>query len=351
VIDCGGGTVDIVAHRADLSRRPFTLNDVVRGDGDCCGGVFVDQNFFKFVEAHCGTASWQKICEPKNTKHYSKFLKAWEETKRSFNEEDAANIRVDLPSILSTGFKKECPDADPDSTEDHSCLPISIPDFKNFHNDAITKTCHLAQAMLNDPAMAGCRRVLVIGGLAASTYFSPMITKSLSAYHVSIPPDSAASVLRGACLISRFPETFSTRCMREIIGICSAQRSIATDPVEARIVYGGLEYSKNVLDRFIEIGQIVQCDHRVSRTYHVKGGQSTRLDLYASTNRDARFVSDPDVWHLCTINYQIQTSFASPTLVTVDFIFGRTLFEVFVSSSTDPNARASVEIQFPESKV
>ncbi|KAI5795147.1 hypothetical protein EDC01DRAFT_74332 [Geopyxis carbonaria] len=44
VVDAGGGTVDVVTYQI-VNTEPLVLNEVVTGDGDLCGSVFIDLEF------------------------------------------------------------------------------------------------------------------------------------------------------------------------------------------------------------------------------------------------------------------------------------------------------------------
>jgi hypothetical protein len=53
VVDCGGGTVDIVVHRkegGDDDTKELRLREVAKGTGDCCGGTVVDAGFLELLK-------------------------------------------------------------------------------------------------------------------------------------------------------------------------------------------------------------------------------------------------------------------------------------------------------------
>jgi molecular chaperone DnaK (HSP70) len=60
VCDMGGGTVDLISYRvADLD--PTTLEEATIGNGDQCGGSFVDRAFIRFLESRLGHEDFVKI--------------------------------------------------------------------------------------------------------------------------------------------------------------------------------------------------------------------------------------------------------------------------------------------------
>ena len=64
VLDCGGGTVDLVTH--DVLEND-TVKELATGSGNCCGGGYVDAGFFTMMErkysAVCidGKPSWPML--------------------------------------------------------------------------------------------------------------------------------------------------------------------------------------------------------------------------------------------------------------------------------------------------
>ncbi|OBS27025.1 hypothetical protein FPOA_00966 [Fusarium poae] len=60
VCDAGGGTVDLVSYVFE-STDPFIVKECVKGDGDLCGGVFLDEEFLKLVKKKTSTVSWASV--------------------------------------------------------------------------------------------------------------------------------------------------------------------------------------------------------------------------------------------------------------------------------------------------
>ncbi|KAM0305279.1 hypothetical protein ACHAPM_001657 [Fusarium culmorum] len=60
VCDAGGGTVDLISYVFE-STDPFVVKECVKGDGDLCGGVFLDEGFMKLVKQKTPTVSWASV--------------------------------------------------------------------------------------------------------------------------------------------------------------------------------------------------------------------------------------------------------------------------------------------------
>jgi molecular chaperone DnaK (HSP70) len=96
IADIGGGTVDIVVHRLETSSE-FTLQEVSKGSGGLCGGIYVDQAFNKHISQVIGDA-YSKF-ELRYPRHKLKLMSSWENIKRTFT--GAKSQILDLPGPLA----------------------------------------------------------------------------------------------------------------------------------------------------------------------------------------------------------------------------------------------------------
>ncbi|KAL4730235.1 hypothetical protein ACLX1H_002268 [Fusarium chlamydosporum] len=60
VCDAGGGTVDLISYIFE-STDPFVVKECVKGDGDLCGGVFLDEGFINLVKNKTPSGSWAQV--------------------------------------------------------------------------------------------------------------------------------------------------------------------------------------------------------------------------------------------------------------------------------------------------
>ncbi|GKT54566.1 HSP70 family chaperone [Colletotrichum tofieldiae] len=60
VCDAGGGTVDLISYEV-LSLKPMVVREVIKGDGDLCGGVFLDEAFIDLIKEKVTPQAWRKV--------------------------------------------------------------------------------------------------------------------------------------------------------------------------------------------------------------------------------------------------------------------------------------------------
>ncbi|KAL2016086.1 hypothetical protein VTK56DRAFT_4293 [Thermocarpiscus australiensis] len=53
VVDCGGGTVDLISYEV-VGIEPMVVKECVKGQGGLCGAVFVDEAFLEVLKEKFG---------------------------------------------------------------------------------------------------------------------------------------------------------------------------------------------------------------------------------------------------------------------------------------------------------
>ncbi|KAF4449449.1 hypothetical protein F53441_7311 [Fusarium austroafricanum] len=93
VCDAGGGTVDLISY-VFLSTDPFVVKECVKGGGDLCGGVFLDEAFMRFIKNKSRECTWNAV--KKSDKR--KFLNdQWEHGIKPQFENQRRTWPLDLP--------------------------------------------------------------------------------------------------------------------------------------------------------------------------------------------------------------------------------------------------------------
>ena len=101
IVDCGGGTVDIIAHstRFDDQNR-FCVRELVAGDGALCGGIFIDKEFLEYLVDFVGVEALDELKKSGTPEEYLALMNSWETIKRSFTGFEESSIALNLPRGL-----------------------------------------------------------------------------------------------------------------------------------------------------------------------------------------------------------------------------------------------------------
>ncbi|EFQ35937.1 uncharacterized protein GLRG_11045 [Colletotrichum graminicola M1.001] len=60
VCDAGGGTVDLISYEV-LGLKPMVVREAIKGDGELCGGVFLDEAFVNLIKDKVTTKAWDNV--------------------------------------------------------------------------------------------------------------------------------------------------------------------------------------------------------------------------------------------------------------------------------------------------
>ncbi|KAL6919654.1 hypothetical protein FSHL1_003633 [Fusarium sambucinum] len=162
VCDAGGGTVDLISYVFE-STDPFIVKECVKGDGDLCGGVFLDEAFMKLVKNKTPTICWASVSRLEE----KKFLNdEWEHGIKPQFENQKRTWPIYLPdscsSNSSTSGLKRRETLELSSDEILSAfLPIAvkIEALVRLQVDAIKAKYHKAP-----------KSIILVGGFGRSRY-------------------------------------------------------------------------------------------------------------------------------------------------------------------------------------
>ncbi|KAK4087199.1 hypothetical protein Purlil1_8497 [Purpureocillium lilacinum] len=170
VCDAGGGTADLISYVIE-SVVPFEVKECVKGAGDLCGGVFLDEEFLKLVERKVGRVIFGKF----NHHVKRKFLNDnWEHSiKPQFNGKQATWTVEDLPAVCQAPGRGQKRIRE---------LEFSSSDISSVFDSVVSKIEELVmqqlaaiQAKYQKPA----KYVVLVGGFGRSPYLHDRLREAV----------------------------------------------------------------------------------------------------------------------------------------------------------------------------
>ncbi|WYZ35190.1 hypothetical protein EsH8_I_001466 [Colletotrichum jinshuiense] len=163
VCDAGGGTVDLISYEV-LSLKPFVVREAVEGDGDLCGGVFLDEAFVKLIKKKVTPQAWDNI----PMEDAARLLNyEWENCiKQSFNAQDE-DWHINLPP--------ECraPGSAPRGVKRKRNLALDREDLLSVFDPTIDKTVALVRRQIAAVMVKSGRKpkqIILVGGFGRCVY-------------------------------------------------------------------------------------------------------------------------------------------------------------------------------------
>lgn len=218
VVDAGGGTVDLISYQVKC-RNPLRLEEVVAGDGDACGAVFLETNFLTYLGQRVGP----KIFSCLDALYKERIICDWEDSIRAmFTGEDNRRyvlITPGIPEGASNGIR-------------NGMMKLLAEDIQPIFEPVVDRVDELVDKQISALKREGLTptSIVLVGGLGSNRYLAIHLRKQYSLkgsrprqYSTEIQqPDIAwESVAHGAvaCEILGYMSVVSLRIARFNIGI------------------------------------------------------------------------------------------------------------------------------------
>ncbi|WP_239382584.1 Hsp70 family protein [Frankia sp. CIT1] len=222
VLDCGGGTVDLVAYRVD--RDPTgqpRLSQLDRATGGKFGSEYVDDEFVHRVleDRFGGPAALEQI--QRDCPHaLLELLDRWEEAKLGLQAHldpltrqvviDSPPVSLPVPGDIRDVLTDEVVERLRALSGNRNKIVVAVDETRDVLDTVLGHIIELTQdqlaAMAADGPAAGPEQVLLVGGLSESTYLQARLRQAFGDKgRLVVPPQPAAAVLAGACTTATTP--------------------------------------------------------------------------------------------------------------------------------------------------
>ncbi|CAM9221182.1 unnamed protein product [Ectocarpus sp. 12 AP-2014] len=355
IIDCGGGTVDITAHKI-LSVDPLKLVEVAAPDGGVWGSTRVDKAFEEWLKMFLG--SWEKEIDEET---FLSIMVTWERKKVEFTGQDASqSLRLDLSQLCNNGLTR--PDMEELRTRYNSSrstpytvtgknfavvLPAAL--VSSFFTPTLEK---IAQCLRNISGMSALRnlhRVYLVGGFSRSPLLKSMAREELQRVTRCVvdvhEPDLA--IVRGAVMYPTMSTVFNSRKAKLTYGIGASFKFDGTIPEHVKRRAAGKTlliedevWVSNCFSPHVTVGDDIPSDGVLTcRGYTPLSDTSTSniVAIYASSKSRPRYVDEPGVFRVGEVTFDLDMT--KPTReersYRVEMTFGGTELKVRVLHRTD----------------
>ncbi|KAJ3496237.1 hypothetical protein NLG97_g2812 [Lecanicillium saksenae] len=286
VCDAGGGTADLISYQV-ANINSFQLRECVAGEGDLCGGLFVDHNFEDLIASKLGTSSWRKLDSA---------------DKRKFMKEDWENGVKSQFAGTSRPFFVEAPDGYlPDSAmgkrKQFQTISLSQDDLLGVFSPVIDKICalvHRQEAAIDEKDLPCPKFIILVGGFGCCRYLRKRLADSYPNSTV-LNPTSNQSAVRHALSHKALIKDGS----HNIIGKTGKPGAFTVQSRILRMSYGFRFHEEYDPDVHLEEDKKTLCSIKWSR----------KVDL-SKLRTEYNSVADP--YHI--VRYKIQVHIDGPEL-------------------------------------
>ncbi|XP_069131148.1 heat shock 70 kDa protein 12A-like [Argopecten irradians] len=308
ILDLGGGTADITVHERQMND---SLREIHEPSGGPWGGTAVDREFFTFLSKFFGRKVMENF-KKKSMSNYVDFCRAFEIKKRTIDFESTRPVSLKFPAT----FKEACDESsnlflnDALNKSQYSGKVLLVGDkmkidakiVKGFFEVPIQEIVNHVNKLLKK--VGKIEMIMMVGGFSDCPLVDKAIRDNFPCIQILNPKDSVLAVLKGAVIFGHRPTAVESRIARYTYGYEIWPKFDPTiHPLNRKMSLGGNACCKEVFHPYIQKGSEVKCGDSVSSTHcPVNDTQKDlSINIYVSTEKDTKYITDPNVRHLRTI--------------------------------------------------
>ncbi|KAI9660458.1 MAG: hypothetical protein M1821_009808 [Bathelium mastoideum] len=207
IVDCGGGTVDLIAYEVE-EEQPFSVRECTAGSGDSCGSTALNRNFSNILRAKIRK---MKLPDGSRTagKVYAKCIMDFENRIKADFRNNGQKWAVDV------GIEAEFPDAG----IEEGYMTFTNEEILQCFEPVVNRILELVrnQIIAIQAQSRALQNVLVVGGFGASEYLFQQIKLHVPPQYqnkVVRPMDSVAAIVKGAVTAGITERVITSRVAR-----------------------------------------------------------------------------------------------------------------------------------------
>ncbi|WP_147437482.1 Hsp70 family protein [Micromonospora musae] len=342
VVDCGGGTVDITAYRANSQSK---LIEIGNDHGGPLGSEYVNRYFVdQVLSRKFGSYDTLASIIEAAPRAFLDMLDVWERTKVASGQE-LDEIFIPLPlavdRLLSDTVRDRLAEEQSGIT-DH--LVITAEEAAQCFESVLPGILQLVDRQLADMPSTKYRLkspeiIVLVGGFARSAYLQRRLTDHVGERaELLVPGDPELAVLVGAAHFAYSPQTRARRT-RFTYG-CETSRPFrdGIDPLNSLRTVDGERHCVEHFDAFVKSSDIVEVGHSVTRKYVPLYDESTDVEMviYRTRSRSPRYSTDPGSQRVGSVSVDLTSVMHLPRSersVVVTMHFGDTELRVSAALS------------------
>lgn len=317
VVDLGGGTCDIAAHKVTEKNK---FEELIPPDGGPWGADNINLKFEGFLVSISGGEALESF-KKNHVEDFLELQREFEQKKRAF--EVAGNdkwITIKLPSTFQKLHKRTNSEdlarsvqqmeisEDIKFTSDKMRLKYKI--FSEFFSETIGKVIEIVERVLNK-VPEDIPTLIFVGGFSDCNLLQNEISRKWVDKTILFPQDAVLAVMMGAVLFGRDESIVSARISRFTFGLDWNEDFVKGEhPEEKREETEDGYVCNDVFKKIITKGQLIPWDSQilVLEAYPKSRFQSEmQFPFYRSEISDSpKFVTDPGCYHMGTMTVPLK---------------------------------------------
>ncbi|KAH3839750.1 heat shock 70 kDa protein 12B-like [Dreissena polymorpha] len=302
VVDAGGGTIDIVAHKI---RKDGRIRELFRATGGAWGGTMIDTQFLNLLNKIFGE-DFMRAFKNECPKDFVELLQDFEIKKRS----ECDTLRVSLPynfcnfrhfgRSVQECIKSFAAQAEAEIKFSSGKFVMSSAVVDELFQDSLAQINGHIASLMRRSRLKDVKYIFLVGGFAESARLQRSIKDEFSNENVSvlIPEEASLAVVRGAVAFGRDPSCICQRICRYTYGVGSyLPFENGVHRADLRVESDGMVLCKNILQVWAEAGEVIGHNEIWKETYTpiITNQKGIIFEFYKSMRRKVKYTDEPEV--------------------------------------------------------
>lgn len=301
VVDAGGGTIDVVAHKV---RKDGRIRELFRATGGAWGGTVIDRQFLNLMVIIFGE-EFMNDFQTQHPKDYVELLQDFEVKKRGEGE----SIRVSLPynfchfkfdgKSVQEVIKAYAAESNNEVKFSGGKLVLSPDKVNSLFKDAHQQINDHVESLLQRTKLKDTKYIFLVGGFAESVRLQRSIKDQFGdRVTVLIPEEASLAVVRGAVAFGHDPSTICQRICRYTYGVGSyLPFEEGSHREDLKVVSEDMVLCKNIFQVWAEAGEVIGINEVWRETYTpiITNQRGIMFEFFKSLKRNVKYVDEENV--------------------------------------------------------
>ena len=309
VVDCGGGTIDMAAHK--LTRTldgKIYIDEIHKAHGGLYGGFGVNDEFENLLKDVFQFSSEEiKKLKTKYSRQWFQFIHDDFEYSKCCTTAD--EITLVMPQAITKYVQEKtnksmeqlvseykCHEVQWFKDEEEESLILPLSTLKALYSPVISRITDVIGEVLKKPECKVIEQILLVGGFAESDFLFHEVERAFSGLNVKRSANPSISVLQGAIIYGLHQDMITSRTMCQSIGIETWDKFVPGFHDEKRKVeVDGRELCKNVFTMFVEVNKSIHVEREINHSFTPasKDRDTCKVAIFGSHDSKA-FYTDED---------------------------------------------------------
>ena len=306
IVDCGGGTVDIVTYNIDRSGKMRGINGVPT-TGGAHGSTYVDKKFIELLGQKLSPRALNKLRQ-ENGLAMLQLKKTWETIKCGIdnlnsNQTKYIPLTLALHNILQEYCNQEWNELAKKQKDDLN-IHLSFSEINSFFKPTLEGLVKEINEQFNYLNKRQCDVMFVVGGYSKAKLLQEEVRKKFEDSKKTIvrfPSNPELAVLYGAVYFGQNPDAWAQRISRRTYGCNSTEMPFdgKKHNISKKLYSSSYKqhYCDDIFHVFVKAGDPVLSKQPKTFTFFpLEADQkSIEFSFYSTENKNPKYVDDSDV--------------------------------------------------------